>query len=277
MSDVSLISVKIPPDWNEHKGEKVKFLVFVDEDDKKKQYNYMLRAKRTSGKDYSFSLDFLLKTAIASRTSKGDKIMINNPNVNMVGGRAWIDARSGTEVVTFSPTDGYIYNAKVTGKGETIGTPPVKAPDVEKAKEVEPGEKEVFNVYVLNPYEDWNVSKFDKDKRPTAVKKLTFARTDGDTSILHHNVHVDERVGGNLKAELNHMDSELKRALESFKDGDRIIIKNVTYGWWRFPGASSSRDWIFPTEKTAVSIVPGKIKESRSSIVDKIINESTIN
>lgn len=123
--------------------------------------------------------------------------------------------------------------------------------------------------------EDWNASKFDKNSRPTAVKKLQFSRTDDENTVLHHNVHLDSRVGGHEKEQLTWMDNDLKKALDNYKDGDIIVVRNVTYGWWRFPGASSKRDWIFPTDKTNVTVIPGNRtkNEGKISMIDKILIE----
>ena len=136
-------------------------------------------------------------------------------------------------------------------------------------------DKEVFNVYVLNPTVNWGVSKFEKHSSPTGVKKIQFKKTNGEKDIFHHNLHLEGRVGGHERELLSKMDGELKKALDEYKEGDIVVIRNVTYGWWRFPGASPKRDWIFPTDKTSIIIMKkNNIRKESIKYNGNILNES---
>lgn len=271
---LNLISYKLPITWVDSKAGRVRFLIFVDAETKKRVFQYMLRDNRTEGKDYLFSLDGLLKKAQSMMKTSGMKIVLKGALVYRSGDRSWITADSETKVALISDQNQVLFNENVTGTGEIKEGPKVEenpeaqkqSGEIDNEKENKDGlqqnenKKEIFNVYVTNPMQDWDVSKFDKEGSPTAVKKLKFKRADAKDGVLNHNVHIDKRIGGDLLELFRTFDSNLSKGLDSLKPGQTLLIKNVTYGWWRFPGANPNRDWIFPTENTTV--VPITIKPS---------------
>lgn len=271
---MNLISYKLPITWADTKTGRVKFLVFIDAETKKKIFHYMLRDNRVEGKDYLFSLDSLLKNAQAMMKASNMKIVLKGALVYRSGDRSWVTADNETKVIMLNDRGQILFNESVSGTGEVKEGPkveenPIDQKQVEGEEENKQGlqqnenKKEVFNVYITNPMQDWDVSKFDKEGHPTAVKKLKFKRADAKDGVLNHNVHLDKRMGGELLELFRNFDSNLTNGLNSLKPGQTLLVKNVTYGWWRFPGANPNRDWIFPTKET--TIVPITIKTSNST------------
>lgn len=259
MKRCDLVSNNIPLGWNSTKLGNVKFITFVLKGTGTGNILYMLKEKRTEGKDYLFSIDKLFMSAIKIRREAKDKIIVENGLVYFSNGRQWLTADSNTIVKTIDANEKILFSGNVEGSGQTIKSQEVsgdlKNQEEEQSSNDANSGKEIFNVYVTNPMEDWNVSNFDKYGTPTAVKKLKFKRADGKDGVLHHNIHIDPRMGGQQKELFNKFDSALHKELTNLKPGQTIMAKNVTYGWWRFPGASAKRDWIFPTDNTEVKII----------------------